>query len=152
MPFTYAVPLSTFQDLFRVTDKALHPELTRRLKTEIQGDVSRRLAGPRIGTLMGQHQTSIEAVEAHGDILFYSPMEFAAAAASTGQPQPLVSAAKPGLGSPVAGALAVSDRKWRYPGDAAGGVFSQSVNAVLARSHILINEFKTKSRELREGK
>lgn len=146
MPFTYAVPLSAFRDLFSVTDVSLHPELTERLRTEIHADLERRLLGPQMGTPTGQALTAISSAVTGGDILFYSPLEYADAAEKVGRTfnqEPL-----PSLLQPPAESLTRS--QWRYPGMGGNGVFAASVNAVLANAQPLARDFRRRSQEMGE--
>lgn len=145
MPFAYAVPLSTFNALFAAVDRERHGELAERLRMEIHGDLVRHMAGPDIGTPTGWMRTAIDSSIAHGDILFYSMLDFEEAAAATGVEghtlrRPLFPL--PGLRELPQAQLLLKHRSWRYPGDAAGGVFAQSVNAVLARAQTLVEEYK----------
>lgn len=144
MPFAYAVPLSTFSDLFGAVDPNRHHELTERLRAEIHADLARRLIGPDISTPTGWARTHYESVIAHGDIIFYGLNDFEEAAAASGKPnatvrRPLVPV--PGLDSYPQTELLLKNRSWRYPGEAAGGVFAASVNGVLANSRRLVTEF-----------
>ena len=146
MSFSYAVPLSTFNELFTATDSKRHPELIERLRTEIHADLARRMTGPDIATPMGWLRTAFDSSVVHGDIVFYSMLDFHDAVETTGSPQyalrrpmfPL-----PGLKEKPQAQLLLKLRGWRYPGGGGDGIFAQSVNTVLARSDKLVEEYRS---------
>lgn len=145
MPFTYAIPLSTFDDLLDKVKPALRSEVTQRLRTEIHADLARRMTGPDIGTPTGWARTYYDSTVAHGDILFYSPFDYHDAVEKTGAPRPTLSSIlfpKQGLMKDPQAMLLLRNQKWRYPGDAGNGIFAASVNAVLARKEQLLREYR----------
>lgn len=154
MAFTYAVPLPTFEPLLRQIDGSLHSEFLEALRQRIHEDLGRRLTGPDSGTLAGQARVYFDSNIAHGDMLFYSPVTYDEAIEKTGAPRETLSHFLFSRGSlmrdPEA-MLLIRQRSWRYPGDAGNGIFAQSVNSVVAKSRDLLDEYKKKSRELRNG-
>ena len=153
MPFSYAVPLSTFQSLLDEVDPALRGEMLARLKTEIHADLARRMTGPDMATPTGWARTYFDSTIAHGDMIFYSPMDYAQVVEKTGAPRPTLASVmfpRPGMMQDPQATLIIRNRAWRYPGGGGGGTFSQAVNTVLARSRPIIKEFKERSKELRQ--
>jgi hypothetical protein len=154
MAFTYAVPITTFDSVLRDVDRSLHSEFLERMRQEIHAHIARRMAGPDIGTITGQARTYFDSSIAHGDMLFYSPMSYEEATQKTGAPRETLSHflfKKSGLGMDPQSMLLIRQRSWRYPGDGGGGLFAQAVNAVVAASKPIVNEYKKRSRELRDG-
>ena len=154
MAFTYAVPVDTFKSLLQNIEQSLHSELLERLRKEIHAHIGRHLAGPDIGTIAGQARTYFDSSIAHGDMLFYSPMSYDEVRERTGAPRETLSHflfEKSGLMRDPQAMLLIKQRSWRYPGDAVGGMFSRAVNTVMAASQPIVDEFKRRSRELRDG-
>lgn len=147
MAFAYVVPLSAFQSLFNDVIPGLRHELAERLRAEIHADVARRLIGPGTYTAMGRLDTAFDSVVSGSDIVFFSHLDFEAAARATGDPRSsLFIGPRP---APQPQTLRqLMDRRWRYPGDGGNGVFASSVNAVAARAHVLRDEFRARAREV----
>ena len=145
MPFSYAVPLSTFDHLLNKVDKSRHQEFLQRIKSEIHADLGRRMTAPDMATPTGWARTFFDSTIAHGDLIFYSPMDYEQVVEKTGAPRPTLST----IMFPVEGMkqdpqtmLLIRNSSWRYPGDAGDGMFSQSVSAVLSSAHALVKEFR----------
>lgn len=145
MPFSYSIPLSTFNDLLDKVKPALRAEVTERLRTEIHADLARRMIGPDIGTPTGWARTFYDSTVAHGDIIFYSPEDYEETLRKTGAPRPTLSSylfPKQGLMKDPQAMLKMRDQRWRYPGDGGNGIFAAAVNAVLARQEQLLREYR----------
>ena len=152
LPFSYAIPLSVFSELFSSTDHSLKSELSERLRSEIHSSVSQVMTGPKLQTMYGVSSGPFESSVFGDSIVIYSPNEFSEAVAKAGQPSPGLFGTSNPVGRSVLsgkpGKLSGADA-WRYPGSAGGGMFAAAVNRVISRQSVLREEFQKKGGELR---
>lgn len=116
----YTIPLAAFAPLFAACDRRLYHELAQRLRAEVHSDLERR----------DRRRPVSSAVRGQDIVVWRGDSELSALARRA-----------PSL-------RGVLSDDWRYPGTAENGIFSKSVDAVIARAHVLEREFADKGARL----